>query len=242
MHTLIHTFNIIVHVQVKSTDLEFLVRGRSKQVSWHTHALCNEAHSGSAQLIMYRVWSYTALFSTLIVSLLFAVLLSVHLLTCCRRCPNLAFYLSQSRGNRTPGSRDATPVVTRHSALAVAQAKYCNSFQLTHTPRGTHAQSIASNGDTFNIIVHVQVKSTDLEFLVRGRSKQVSWHTHALCNEAHSGSAQLIMYRVWSYTALFSTLIVSLLFAVLLSVHLLTCCRRCPNLAFYLSQFSYTYI
>ena len=33
--------------------------------------------------------------------------------------------------------------------LAVAQAKYCNSFQLTHTPRGTHAQSIArsSNGD-----------------------------------------------------------------------------------------------
>ena len=31
--------------------------------------------------------------------------------------------------------------------LAVAQAKYCNSFQLTHMPRGNHAQSIASNGD-----------------------------------------------------------------------------------------------
>ena len=62
MHTLNHTFNIIVHVQVKSTDLEFLVRGRSEQVSWHTHALCNEAHSGSARLIMYRVWLYTALF------------------------------------------------------------------------------------------------------------------------------------------------------------------------------------
>ena len=30
---------------------------------------------------------------------------------------------------------------------AVAQAKYCNTFQLTHTPRGNHAQSIASNGD-----------------------------------------------------------------------------------------------
>ena len=29
--------------------------------------------------------------------------------------------------------------------LAVAQAKYCNSFQLTHMPRGN--QSIASNGD-----------------------------------------------------------------------------------------------
>ena len=29
----------------------------------------------------------------------------------------------------------------------VAQAKYCNSFQLTHMPRGNHAQSIASNGD-----------------------------------------------------------------------------------------------
>ena len=25
---------------------------------------------------------------------------------------------------------------------AIAQAKYCNSFQLTHTPRGNHAQSI----------------------------------------------------------------------------------------------------
>ena len=62
---------------------------------------------------------------------------------------SLAAFLSHTltRGNRTPGSCDATPVVTRRSALAVAQAKYCNSFQLTHTPRGTHAQSIASNGD-----------------------------------------------------------------------------------------------
>ena len=31
--------------------------------------------------------------------------------------------------------------------LAVAQVKYCNTFQLTHMPRGNHAQSIASNGD-----------------------------------------------------------------------------------------------
>ena len=32
---------------------------------------------------------------------------------------------------------------------AVAQATYCNTFQLTHMPRGNHAQSvaIASNGD-----------------------------------------------------------------------------------------------
>ena len=30
---------------------------------------------------------------------------------------------------------------------AVAQAKYCNSFQLTHMPHGNHAQSIVSNGD-----------------------------------------------------------------------------------------------
>ena len=30
---------------------------------------------------------------------------------------------------------------------AVVQAKYCNTFQLTHMPRGNHAQSIASNGD-----------------------------------------------------------------------------------------------
>ena len=47
-----------------------------------------------------------------------------------------------SRGNHTPGSRVATPVATRRS-----EAKYCNSFQLTHRPRGNHAQSIASNGD-----------------------------------------------------------------------------------------------
>ena len=31
--------------------------------------------------------------------------------------------------------------------VAVAQAKYCNLFQLTHMPRGNHAQLIASNGD-----------------------------------------------------------------------------------------------
>ena len=30
--------------------------------------------------------------------------------------------------------------------LLVAQAWYWNSFQLTHMPRGNHAQSIASNG------------------------------------------------------------------------------------------------
>ena len=28
----------------------------------------------------------------------------------------------------------------------VAQTSYCNSFQLTHMPRGNHAESIASNG------------------------------------------------------------------------------------------------
>ena len=49
--------------------------------------------------------------------------------------------LYYTRGNRTPGRRVATPVTTRHS-----EAKYCNSFQLTHRPRGNHALSIASNG------------------------------------------------------------------------------------------------
>ena len=29
--------------------------------------------------------------------------------------------------------------------LAVAQGKYCNTFQLTHMPHGTHAQSIAED-------------------------------------------------------------------------------------------------
>ena len=42
-----------------------------------------------------------------------------------------------TRGNRTPG-------ISR--CLAVAQANYCISFQLTHMPRGNRAQSIASNG------------------------------------------------------------------------------------------------
>ena len=32
-------------------------------------------------------------------------------------------------------------------AAYLAQVKYCNSFQLTHLPRGNHALSIASNGD-----------------------------------------------------------------------------------------------
>ena len=37
---------------------------------------------------------------------------------------------------------------TIHSRVArSASASYCNTFQLTHLPRGTHAQSIASNGD-----------------------------------------------------------------------------------------------
>ena len=42
-------------------------------------------------------------------------------------------------------------IVHIHKVVAlqpsVAQAKYCNTFQLTHMPRGNHAQSIASNGD-----------------------------------------------------------------------------------------------
>ena len=60
-----------------------------------------------------------------------------------------------SRGNCTPGSRVATPVATRHS-----EAKYCNSFQLTHRPRGNHALSIASNGDQKEdktLLQHAQV-------------------------------------------------------------------------------------
>ena len=41
----------------------------------------------------------------------------------------------------------ATPRLPRRSAY-IAQANYCNSFQLTHMPRGKHAYapSIASNG------------------------------------------------------------------------------------------------
>ena len=50
-------------------------------------------------------------------------------------------FLTITSGNRTPASRVANPVETRHSN------KLSNLFQLMHTPRGNHAQSIASNGD-----------------------------------------------------------------------------------------------
>ena len=42
-----------------------------------------------------------------------------------------------TRGNRTPGSRVATGCDS-----TVAQARYCNSFQLTHMPREDRASSV----------------------------------------------------------------------------------------------------
>ena len=44
---------------------------------------------------------------------------------------------------------DLCKVAALQPAVALAQAKYryCNKFQLTHMPRGNHAQSIARNGD-----------------------------------------------------------------------------------------------
>ena len=59
-----------------------------------------------------------------------------------------------TRSNRTPGSRVAIPVATRRSA-------YCDSFQLTHMPRGNHARSIASNGDQKEdktLLQHLQLR------------------------------------------------------------------------------------
>ena len=43
--------------------------------------------------------------------------------------------------------------------LAIAQAKYCNLFQLTHMPRarGNHAQSISSNGEDKTLLQHSQL-------------------------------------------------------------------------------------
>ena len=55
------------------------------------------------------------------------------------RCGTISIIPSITRGNRTPGSRDATRVATRRSASYL--------FQLMHMPRGNCAQSIASNGD-----------------------------------------------------------------------------------------------
>ena len=43
---------------------------------------------------------------------------------------NFLYTRSVTRGNRTPGSRVATGCDS-----TVAQARYCNSFQLTHMPR-----------------------------------------------------------------------------------------------------------
>ena len=50
-------------------------------------------------------------------------------------------YICTNRGATALLVAIATP-----RCLAVAQANYCNSFQLTHMPRGNRAQSIASNG------------------------------------------------------------------------------------------------
>ena len=49
----------------------------------------------------------------------------------------------------TLNNRGATALlvaIATTRCLAVAQANYCNSFQLTHMPCGNRAQSIASNG------------------------------------------------------------------------------------------------
>ena len=54
-------------------------------------------------------------------------------------CLSLLVFLLSYRGAT---ALLVAPVATRRS-----EAKYCNSFQLTHRPRGNHAQSITSNGD-----------------------------------------------------------------------------------------------
>ena len=48
--------------------------------------------------------------------------------------------------NTFRGATALLVAVATPRCLAVAQANYCNSFQLTHMPRGNRAQSIASNG------------------------------------------------------------------------------------------------
>ena len=53
---------------------------------------------------------------------------------------NLIQYLLYfTRGNRTPGSRVATGC-----SSTIAQARYCNTFQLTHIPREDHERSLQS--------------------------------------------------------------------------------------------------
>ena len=54
-----------------------------------------------------------------------------------------SFLHAFTRGNHAPG----IAAVATGCNLLVAQARYCNSFQLLmHMPNGNHAQSIASNG------------------------------------------------------------------------------------------------
>ena len=66
------------------------------------------------------------------------------------------FRVFLSTKSRIKRSRVATPAVRLR--LAVAQAKYCDTFQLTHMPRGNHAQSIASNGDQKTFSQHSQLR------------------------------------------------------------------------------------
>ena len=84
-------------------------------------------------------------------------------------CCHLTVY--NSKGNRTPGSRVATPVATRRSTS-------CNSFQLTHMPRGNHAQSIAGNGDQKaykTLLQHSQLSQHSEFWHVSVSERQRSW-------------------------------------------------------------------
>ena len=63
---------------------------------------------------------------------------------CCKVCMCGVCYLIYLFFIR--GATALLVAVATPRCLAVAQANYCNSFQLTHMPRDNRAQSIASNG------------------------------------------------------------------------------------------------
>ena len=59
----------------------------------------------------------------------------------------IAIYIGRIRLRVLSGTIHEVAALQPQLRLAIAQAKYCNMFQLTHTPRGNHTQSIVSNGD-----------------------------------------------------------------------------------------------
>ena len=91
---------------------------------------------------------------------------------------------------------------TIHSRVArSASASNCNLFQLTHLPRGTHAQSIASNGDEKEdktLLQHSQLPQHGVFRHVSVRERQRLW----LCGQDLCGAFVRLYWQPTSKRAI----------------------------------------